>query len=398
MSPFEKSTIFQDGRYVVVTWDLDTTGRRLIDEICQVAGFYIFDKEEFTFSQYVMPHKNPNPGARRSFGIKVASMGRYRMLKDVETGKIIKTKSEISALQDFISWLREAKEKSKSDGVVLVCHEPARKVLVPLFLEALRRYHLLQAFGEVVVAFTNSVKVAEKYADSEKVTSYSLRSLCKTILNNTNPATASACDRAKVLVEILSKITQSSSSSGSDLEPSDSLQNGNNMHQSKIDASKVLTLATSVKLEQEEVQTLKSVLGAQGTLRPIFEAQLKQKRTVRERALSLRKLVAEAGLTYDGLAILYSNNYVENQKSSESQSDEKQIESRRSTLKATIIEANDKDLEELLKLLDKHFIKLPKSPQNSQHVDNSVTTTAMLNNTAKYHEKQANSSIDISKK
>lgn len=398
MSPFEKSTIFQDGRYVVVTWDLDTTGRRLIDEICQVAGFYIFEKEEFTFSQYVMPHKNPNPGARRSFGIKVASMGRYRMLKDVETGKIIKTKSEISALQDFISWLREAKEKSKTDGVVLVCHEPARKVLVPLFLEALRRYHLLQAFGEVVVAFTNSVKVAEKYADSEKVTSYSLRSLCKTILNNTNPATASACDRAKVLVEILSKITQSSSSSGSDSEQSDSLQNGNNMHQSKIDASKVLTLATSVKLEQEEVQTLKSVLGAQGTLRPIFEAQLKQKRTVRERALSLRKLVAEAGLTYDGLAILYSKNYVDNQKTSESQSDEKQIESRRSTLKATIIEANDKDLEELLKLLDKHFIKLPKSPQNSQHVDNSVTTTAMLNNTAKYHEKQANSSIDISKK
>ena len=99
-------------------------------------------------------------------------MGRYRMLKDVETGKILKTKSEVSALQDFISWLKEAKEKSKTDGVVLVCHEPARKVLVPLFLEALRRYNLLEAFDEVVVAFANSVKVAEKYADSEKVTSY----------------------------------------------------------------------------------------------------------------------------------------------------------------------------------------------------------------------------------
>ena len=68
--------------------------------------------------------------------------------------------------------ISEAKEKSKTDGVVLVCHEPARKVLVPLFLEALRRYNLLQVFGDVVVAFTNSVKVAEKYADSGKVTSY----------------------------------------------------------------------------------------------------------------------------------------------------------------------------------------------------------------------------------
>jgi len=41
-----------------------------------------------------------------------------------------------------------------------------------LFLEALRRYNLLEAFDEVVVAFANSVKVAEKFADSEKVTSY----------------------------------------------------------------------------------------------------------------------------------------------------------------------------------------------------------------------------------
>ena len=52
-----------------------------------------------TFSQYVMPYKNPNPGARRSFGIRVVNIGRYRMLKDMESGKILKTKSEISALQ-----------------------------------------------------------------------------------------------------------------------------------------------------------------------------------------------------------------------------------------------------------------------------------------------------------
>merc|ERR1711994_176212 len=206
--------------YQVVAWDLDTTGRRLIDEICQIGGFYVLstppktDKNEInnkegdyngcqkTFSQYVMPYKNPNPGARRSFGLKVASMGRYRMLKDVETGKILKTKSEVSALQDFILWLKEAKQKTQSEGIILVCHEPAaRKVLIPLFLEALRRYSLFESFSEVVVAFANSVKVVEQFADSSKVTSLSLRSLCKTLLNNTNPATASACDRAKVLVE-----------------------------------------------------------------------------------------------------------------------------------------------------------------------------------------------------
>jgi maternal-effect protein exuperantia len=321
MSPVGNSSLVKEGRYHIVTWDLDTTGRRLIDEICQVAGFYKNGSEEFTYSQYVMPHKNPNPGARRSFGIKVTSMGRYRMLKDVETGRILKTKSEVSALQDFITWLKEAQVKTQSDGIILVSHEPARKVLIPLFLEAIRRYDLFGAFSDVVVAFANSVKVVEQFADSDKVTSFSMRSLCKTLLNNTNPATTSACDRAKVLVEILSKVVSKDNSED-------------------LDDAKILSVATSVKVEQEEVQNLKSVLGTQGTLRPIFEGQLKQKRAVREHAISLRKLVAEAGLQYSDLAQIYENSQ----------------ESRHETLKARIEEASDKEVEDLVHLLDKHFI------------------------------------------
>ena len=156
------------GDYQVVAWDLDTTGRRLIDEICQIGGFYVLanppknDKIEGkenenvnsgcmqTFSQYVMPYKNPNPGARRSFGIKVVSVGRYRMLKDLDTGKILKTKSEVSALQDFLDWLKQAKSLSGKDGILLACHEPNRKVLVPLLLEALYKYNLLEQFNETV--------------------------------------------------------------------------------------------------------------------------------------------------------------------------------------------------------------------------------------------------------
>ena len=120
----------QAGQYQVVAWDLDTTGRKLIDEICQIGGHYSqpgsSGQADNTFSQYVMPHRNPNPGARRSFGIKVVSIGRYRMLKDLNSGKILKTKSEVSALQDFISWLGRA--KGDKQGVILICHEPERKV------------------------------------------------------------------------------------------------------------------------------------------------------------------------------------------------------------------------------------------------------------------------------
>ena len=85
------------GSCLVVAWDLDTTGRRLIDEICQIGAYAVIppphgspaqatepeegaddtqtsaiaSSESLTFSQYVMPYRNPNPGARRSFGIKV---------------------------------------------------------------------------------------------------------------------------------------------------------------------------------------------------------------------------------------------------------------------------------------------------------------------------------------
>lgn len=195
-------------------------------------------------------------------------------------------------------------------------------------------------------------------------------------MNNTNPATASACDRAKVLVEILSKIS-----------PATTVTNaGDNEIRSKIDASKVLTVATSVKSEQDEVQTLKSVLGTQGTLRPIFEGQLKQKRAIREHALGLRKLVAEAGLKYEDLAIMYKNldlNCADSENAEPTATEvvsENQFESRRNTLKASILDASDKDLEELVKLLDKHFIK--KSPP-------TIVNTAK---NAKVDENLANSS------
>jgi len=273
----------QPGNYQYVAWDLDTTGRRLIDEICQIGGFCRVGKEtkpEDTFSQYVMPYRNPNPGARRSFGIKVVNIGRYRMLKDIASGKILKTKSEVSALQDFITWLNSC--RGSSDGVILVSHEPQRKVLGPLLLEALYKYHLLDSFNAVVKGFCNSSSAISALGDSTKITSLSLRSLCKTVLGDTSLPTNSAVDRCTALFSILAKVTGGEG----DL----------------VVASKLLPFSSSVTEEELQLSQLKSVLGTQGTLRPIFESQLKQKRLVRERAMNLRRLVAEAGFEYASLS------------------------------------------------------------------------------------------------
>jgi len=311
------------GNYQVVAWDLDTTGRRLIDEICQIGGHYASasstatQQEDHSFSQYVMPHRNPNPGARRSFGIKVVNIGRYRMLKDTNSGKILKTKSEVSALQDFISWLAGA--KGDKEGVILICHEHERKVLVPLLLEALYKYNLLDTFVTVVKGFCNTATAISQLGDSQKITSLSLRSLCKTVLGDTSLPTASALERSEVLVQIMVNIT------GGETE---------------VMADKIVKFCSSVSSEEEQLKSLKHVLGTQGTLRPIFESQLKQKRLVRNRAMNLRRTVAEAGLDYEALEAAVRDG------------------SLRKTLEAT--GATAEDIDEMVKLIEDHF-----SPDNS---------------------------------
>lgn len=314
----EKLDTLQPGKYQVVAWDLDTTGRRLIDEICQIGGFCKSSKEtkdEDTFSQYVMPYRNPNPGARRSFGIKVVNIGRYRMLKDMNTGKILKTKSEVSALQDFIGWLEKC--RGSLDGVILVCHEPQRKVLGPLLLEALYKYHLLEAFNNVVKGFCNSTSVVSALGDSNKITSLSLRSLCKTVLGDTTLATNSATDRCTVLLDILARVT------------------GGEEEGCRVDAEKVVPYTTTVTAEEEQLKELKNVLGTQGTLRPIFESQLKQKRLIRERAMNLRRTIAEAGLEYSSLASSLADGSL--------------------VPKLEGVGASKEDVEEIVKLIKEHF-------------------------------------------
>jgi len=308
--------VLKPGKYQVVAWDLDTTGRRLIDEICQIGGFYktgAAETDDNTFSQYVMPYRNPNPGARRSFGIKVVNIGRYRMLKDLNTGKILKTKSEVSALQDFLSWLGRA--KGDREGVILICHEPQRKVLVPLLLEALYKYNLLPAFTNVVKGFCNTSTVVSELGDKEKITSLSLRSLCKTVLGDTNLPTNSATDRCRVLVDILATVTQGE----------------NNL----VNVDKIIKFTQTVQSEESQLKSLKDVLGTQGTLRPIFESQLKQKRLVRERAMNLRRTIAEAGLDYNALEAAFKDGSIRN--------------------KLEPTKAPTDDIDEIVKLIEEHF-------------------------------------------
>ncbi|KAI8423672.1 hypothetical protein MSG28_012714 [Choristoneura fumiferana] len=85
------------GKYSLVGWDMDTTGRRLIDEICQIAAY----TPQQSYSQYIMPYGDLNPGARRRHNVRVVTVGRYRMLKDTNTHKLLdRFKSIVAGFAD----------------------------------------------------------------------------------------------------------------------------------------------------------------------------------------------------------------------------------------------------------------------------------------------------------
>ncbi|XP_023292503.2 maternal protein exuperantia [Lucilia cuprina] len=169
------------GKYTLVGIDIDTTGRRLIDEIVQLAAFTPNDH----FEQYIMPYMNLNPAARQRHQVRVISIGFYRMLKSTQTYKIIKSKSEIAALKDFLHWIEALKAKDTgSQGIILVYHEE-RKFIPYMVLESLKKYNLLDRFLNTVKSFANGLNLAKANAD-EALQHYTLRKLSKHLKDNFN--------------------------------------------------------------------------------------------------------------------------------------------------------------------------------------------------------------------
>jgi len=99
--------------------------------------------------------------------------------------QIIKSKSEIAALKDFLNWLEQLKIKagSDSDGIVLLYHEE-RKFIPYMILESLKKYGLLDRFTKTVKSFANSLNLAKASIGDTNVKHYSLRKLSK-ILSKT---------------------------------------------------------------------------------------------------------------------------------------------------------------------------------------------------------------------
>lgn len=92
----------------------------------------------------------------------------------------MKTKSEVSALTDFLTWL-ESIRGDAIDGIILVYHEP-RKVIPAVLIESLKRYNLLERFKQIVKGFVNGFNVAEAKCGAVADT-FTLRTLSRVLLN-----------------------------------------------------------------------------------------------------------------------------------------------------------------------------------------------------------------------
>ncbi|XP_026497807.1 maternal protein exuperantia [Vanessa tameamea] len=319
----EKPAGLPPGKYALVGWDMDTTGRRLIDEICQIAAF----TPKQTYSQYIMPYGDLNPGARRRHNVRVVTVGRYRMLKDTNTHKILKTKSEISALTDFLDWL----EKEKGDGsVILIYHEP-RRLSPTMLLEALTRYKLLDRFKTIVAGFADSYALAADKCKST-VKSVSLRVLARVLLDADTLSVDSALDRATAAYRIVEHLAQG--------EQQEVGAGGEGTTASKDMVETARVWARPVHTELEALANFKKLLERQNTFRPVFAPLLRLARPERKRVTQLRRLLADAGLLYDQLKDAWQ---------------EQKLEGLEKQLKVLTVSAKEEDIKELIDIFDCHF-------------------------------------------
>ncbi|CAH0598282.1 unnamed protein product [Chrysodeixis includens] len=333
----EKPAGLPPGKYALVGWDMDTTGRRLIDEICQIAAY----TPKQSYSQYIMPYGDLNPGARRRHNVRVVTVGRYRMLKDTNTHKILKTKSEISALSDFLDWL----EKEKGDGsVILIYHEP-RRLSPTMLLEALTRYKLLDRFKSIVAGFADSYALA---ADKCKATvkSVSLRVLARVLLDADSLSVDSALERATAAYRIVEHLAQG--------EQQEVGAGGEGAAASADMVETARAWARPVHTELDALATLKKLLERQNTFRPVFAPLLRSARPERKRVTQLRRLLADAGLLYDQLKDAWQDHKLAGL--------EKQLGS-------LSVSAKEEDIKELIEIFDCHFdpAKEPKGPKPRIH-------------------------------
>jgi len=278
----DNNNISTNNMYKVVAVAVDLTGKKAVDEICQIAGYTVNEKSPQTFSQYIMPYRNIGRNGTRYTGLRIFTNFGYRVLKDLQTMKSIRTKSEFAALNDFVGWLKKVKGNCR--GVILVHHGNVVDNMMPFLMEALERYKMTEEFFDVVCGTINCRTRAAELPELKK-SACSMRSLLKHVLKyDDKEVGVDMLQSAKTRAELTYKIL------GNILNKSDEVPD---MAPAILD--KCATKEEELKiLEDARVLTQKIK-----SLRPIFAKRLREGIKQRTQAVNLRQYLVELEVDYE---------------------------------------------------------------------------------------------------
>ena len=124
----------EDEHVSVVLWEATVTGRRLIDEMINLGSYTCANNgHETEFNEYVMPYGKLPLNVIRNYNLRIVDTGRYRMLKEIRNNKMLKSKSEVAACNDFATWLCNLHQSAPDKKIILVFFEPRNSKILQLF-------------------------------------------------------------------------------------------------------------------------------------------------------------------------------------------------------------------------------------------------------------------------
>jgi maternal-effect protein exuperantia len=315
------------GKYTLVSVDVDTTGRRLIDEIVQLSAY----TPESQFAEYIMPIMNLNPAARQRHQIRVITVGFFRMLKSMQTYKVVKTKAEIAVLKDFLDWLENLRKNDpESQGIILIHHEQ-RKFVPYMLLEALQKYDLVDRFMKSVKSFADGFALSvEKCGNPVKY--FSILQTADILKLNKDAKEAYDFDgcariRTKLAYQIIEQIAKGDET---DLSAEATAKK---MHEL------VFQRASSIKSHFSSLDDQNKCMERQNSMRPIFVNYFKVTLYHRVRGVTFRRVLADHGYDFEAIKDVW-----------ESKKKEGLVE-----LVNAISELKEDDQTELIDILDCHF-------------------------------------------
>lgn len=309
-----------DDSVAVVMWEATVTGRRLIDEMINLGSFYADQDDKakgHEFNEYVMPYGKLPLNVIRNYNLRIVDTGRYRMLKEIRNNKMLKSKSEVAACNDFASWLIQLqKENFPEKKIVLVFFEPRHSKILQLF-QALERFRLLDDVKKILLGCVNGWDLLRQQVnDLRDEHRMVLKALADHHLGPDTPL-ESAVQRAQALHKILRKV-----------------------HGGRINTGLLKENLISCEYLLEQVKKIKEELIKEAQWRPVFADMFRQGIKPRRRAGFLRHLLVESGITYADVTEMFKD-----------KKDDGVIE----IIKEKVKGKNEADVEEVIKLLNQHL-------------------------------------------